>query len=1190
MTEKFKLAVTNMIMVWAIAYSLSATAQISEGGLPPSFTFEGISLRSASGIHEVAVDFDVNRLLKEDDEAEMTGIPPRCATIIPVSLNVENSGNRSTLPDGQHIWNLEIYAPKALAILLYYDKFIIPEGGKLFIYNPDHSKILGAYTHRTNSKKAEFATEFVPGDRIILEYVAPLSPSGELVLPQIEISGIAYGYNHLRVPAGNGLWRSRWDSEPCMVNVNCPEGDDWQDQKKGVARIVTPVGYNSVSLCSGTLINNTSGNFDPLFLSAYHCFDNMSAATLNQSIYYFNYEYPACVNLETDPNVPTMTGAQLLVALAIDGESDGALLRLNDSIPENYDVYFNGWDRRNIPPQSGVCIHHPGGDVKKISTFTSKATSMTWYGEGTMGADNAHWNVFFSPTTTAHSVTQGGSSGSPLFNENKLITGTLTGGSSTCQFPYGHNIYGKLSYHWNQGLQKMNQYLDPDNTGMEYIEGVYPNYAAPQAKFRTKQKEIYVTQSVEFINVSTNDNTWEWLFEGGTPSVSVEKNPPLVTFNLPGIHPVSLTINKGTPDEKTFSQEIEVVIKESLCPEEITTGDVISNKISQFPLGALHRQTLSSSIYTAAELGLPQGGKIKKIAWNTQIANTTERRLWVYLKETGDSAFPASAKWTDELEGATLVYENADTWTDGWTTIALPEEYRYDGSKNLKVIVRTIAPDDEGTNSRCAYSIASNKHLQSSSASIGLPSGGGTRESKRPVIRLSVDRFCGAELPSADFKIATFAPDESAEVRICDTIRMTDLSTGPAVNWEWLFPGGTPETSTEASPSVVYKQPGNYTVTLNISNHLGTNSKQKTVTVNSRTPIAAFSSSSSGFTTYPDYGQFLSPEGGTVTFTDNSLYYPTEWEWELNGIEPVLATEKTVTVTYPPGENTYSVQLTAVNTAGSHTETIADYIQTGGTARIWNIPYGDEGKTCHELPEGGYLTGTNAAYAILAEKFTSPATGILSQVDIWLNVLNDKQLNSRRYTITVYNEKDGLPGDNLGSVTIRGLDVNRSGYTGAVFAAPIAVEGNFYVEIKGIATVSATEVAVGSSESSEPTVYVYKNNEWKPLEDYDPERRKVSMNIVPTYTYTSATDWTNPAKEVESAVSVYPNPADSYLAVSSRHPVKKIIVRDIQGRRIHEINRMEKETVIPVSGWGKGIYIVNVQLETESCNYKIIKK
>ena len=68
-------------------------------------------------------------------------------------------------------------------------------------------------------------------------------------------------------------------------------------------------------------------------------------------------------------------------------------------------------------------------------------------------------------------VTEQGSSGSPLFNANQLIIGTLTSGSSSCNYLYGTDNYGKMSYHWNNNnapnaVNRLQPWLDPDNTGV----------------------------------------------------------------------------------------------------------------------------------------------------------------------------------------------------------------------------------------------------------------------------------------------------------------------------------------------------------------------------------------------------------------------------------------------------------------------------------------------------------------------------------------------------------------------------------------------------------------------------------------------------------------------------------------------------------------------------------------------------
>ncbi len=55
-------------------------------------------------------------------------------------------------------------------------------------------------------------------------------------------------------------------------------------------------------------------------------------------------------------------------------------------------------------------------------------------------------------------------------------------------------------------------------------------------------------------------------------------------------------------------------------------------------------------------------------------------------------------------------------------------------------------------------------------------------------------------------------------------INFTDLSTGPPSSWQWSFPGAIPASSSVQNPSgVVYNTAGIYSVTLAVTNQIGTN-------------------------------------------------------------------------------------------------------------------------------------------------------------------------------------------------------------------------------------------------------------------------------------------------------------------------------------------------------------------------------
>ncbi len=82
---------------------------------------------------------------------------------------------------------------------------------------------------------------------------------------------------------------------------------------------------------------------------------------------------------------------------------------------------------------------------------------------------------------------------------------------------------------------------------------------APIANFSSNVTSGCPPLSVNFIDQSTGSPTsWNWTFEGGTPSTSTQQNPS-VTFNNVGSYNVSLTVtNANGSDESTLTNYINV--------------------------------------------------------------------------------------------------------------------------------------------------------------------------------------------------------------------------------------------------------------------------------------------------------------------------------------------------------------------------------------------------------------------------------------------------------------------------------------------------------------------------------------------------------------------------------------------------------------------------------------------------------
>lgn len=435
-----------LAIVFLALISSGLSAQWSIGGEPKSFGLPDIKSSDLPAYTTTIPDFDVLALQDELDQSD--NVPPRFGMPYKATLDMASSGEWTEIADGR-IWRLSIECPGAQTINLNYSDFYMPHGATFHIYSADETEVIGAFTEVNNKQSGLFATGFVKSDKIVLEYFEPSSVKGE---GRISVSDIIYGYRSISYIKGE--LKGYEDSGSCQINVNCPQGDDWQDIKKSVAMIMTAGNFR---FCTGALINNTAGNCQAYFLTAEHCMMNQSDAQIQNSIIVFNYETPGCTNPEDEPDLSqNVQGCQILSTGAI---SDFTLWELEEhpalapNIPGG--VYFAGWDRNNSPSDFSLSIHHPEGDVKKISIDNQSPQSSQWTGN----PSGTHWRVRWNDGVTAS-----GSSGSPLFNESGQIIGQLTGGASTCVNPLAQDFYGKMSWNWDSNEDEhdsgLRQFLD----------------------------------------------------------------------------------------------------------------------------------------------------------------------------------------------------------------------------------------------------------------------------------------------------------------------------------------------------------------------------------------------------------------------------------------------------------------------------------------------------------------------------------------------------------------------------------------------------------------------------------------------------------------------------------------------------------------------------------------------------------
>jgi lysyl endopeptidase len=440
-------------------------SQINIGGVPFSFENPSYQLNIPEYITPL---LNMNLINSEDLIDEQSNTPPRFGFSFQVSLNLANSGIWKTINSQEKIWQLKIKCQNSKSINLVFNKFHLSENSVLHIYNKNNGKIIGGFTHKNNKgsliNPKKFSTGLLYGNELILELRTPINQQNNSIL---EIGQIVHGYRFINY---NQYYQKSFNSSSvCHVNINCPEGNSKQLTKKGISLVL----IDGNRICTGSLINNVLNNRKLYFLTADHCLNGKDAISNPEAYewsFLWDYEAPSCIDPIDEPQLKLTSGA---FVIANNSTSDFALLELIES-PSSYmppiDVFFNGWDR-NQPLGGGYGIHHPKGDIKKISHFTNSPQN------GKVHASSSHWNVTWTQTQTRWGVMEKGSSGSPLFLNNNRIIGQLHGGPSSCfESDFDKNDdYGRFSVSWNSSSnskRRLSNWLDPLNLNPMYLDGI----------------------------------------------------------------------------------------------------------------------------------------------------------------------------------------------------------------------------------------------------------------------------------------------------------------------------------------------------------------------------------------------------------------------------------------------------------------------------------------------------------------------------------------------------------------------------------------------------------------------------------------------------------------------------------------------------------------------------------------------
>lgn len=216
------------------------------------------------------------------------------------------------------------------------------------------------------------------------------------------------------------------DAGPCEFDVACYSlSSEAGFATNATALSVVTDSHGSSSVCTATLMNTDPFSGTPYLLTAAYCVNDQAEASSLNTLW--SFEATRCGSNVSQPTTQRTGGATLVARTGNEGIS---FLLMNDRPPSG--AKYSGWSPTNpAVGQSVMAVHHPQGDLKKIS-------------KGSITAVDRSLSVRFTS-----GVTEGGSVGSGLFKDDQYLTGVLYAGLSACSNPTGLDYYVPFSSIWS---------------------------------------------------------------------------------------------------------------------------------------------------------------------------------------------------------------------------------------------------------------------------------------------------------------------------------------------------------------------------------------------------------------------------------------------------------------------------------------------------------------------------------------------------------------------------------------------------------------------------------------------------------------------------------------------------------------------------------------------------------------------
>ena len=262
---------------------------------------------------------------------------------------------------------------------------------------------------------------------------------------------------------------------------------------------------------------------------------------------------------------------------------------------ENWDPqsYLNIWTVSTIESGAAAWSHYPG-----VSSALDGVVSIYRYINGhTLGHEIGHylnlahpWGSTNEPGLASNCDIDDNVDDTPLTigadqhcNLNQVSCGSLDNiqnfmDYSTCDAMFTIGQTDRMRAALNSWVGGRKYLWTEDNlieTGTN--AGYEPPMCIPVADFTGDIPGFVPGDSLQFIDYSyaSEPTSWNWTFEGGTPSSSSEQNPT-ITYSTPGLYSVSLTVGNSAGENQLLREDLVFVTDTSkgiIAPEIVDMED-----------------------------------------------------------------------------------------------------------------------------------------------------------------------------------------------------------------------------------------------------------------------------------------------------------------------------------------------------------------------------------------------------------------------------------------------------------------------------------------------------------------------------------------------------------------------------------------------------------------------------------------